>query len=308
MKKITLILGLVLWAVVSTYAQCCSAGNPVDSDMNRGVVGKKSLIVGLSYKQSYSDTYYEGNSISDYKYIDESGFQFSSLNLTYGLTPRLTLKGEMGYFFSKSQTFNVGNYQRKAFGLADAEVGLKYTAYQNENHDLQIAGAFNLKIPIGVFDQVYNNVKLPIDIQPSSGSFRYHAGILIYKSFLENRFSIFSYNAIEIAQRIQSERHPDYKYGNLYMFSLAGSYKLMKQLSVSMQLRNEIREKAADKGKVLNSTGGSVWFVAPELSYMFFNTWTASANINLPVLKNMNGIQLTNKYAIGFSIRKNIHF
>ncbi|MBI9034000.1 MAG: transporter [Bacteroidales bacterium] len=308
MREIILLVGLLVAYCFSASAQCCSAGNPVDSDVNSGLLGKKTLVVGVSYKQSYSDTYYEGSSKSDYVYFKNSGFQFSSLNLSYGITPRLTVKAEMGYFFAKSQTFYYADYSRKSYGLADAELGLKYTAYRSKKGDFMVAGAFNLKIPVGEFDRKFDNVRLPIDIQPSSGSFRYHLGVLFYKSFSNNKWALYSYYAAEFAQRIQSERISDYKYGNFYISSYAVNYKISKKLSTSLQIRGELREKAVDKGLISESTGGYVFFVAPELSYSILKDWTASTNVNVPFYKNMNGTQLTNKFAFGVSIKKNIHF
>nr|NQU91107.1 hypothetical protein [Bacteroidota bacterium] len=110
MKKVSLLFAIFLFCSVNTisYAQCCAAGNPITADGSASGGGKKILQVQALYKHSYSDAYCEGSNKSDYEYIDYSFFDFTSLHLAYGVTQRLKLSFEIGYFFSKAQTFVFG--------------------------------------------------------------------------------------------------------------------------------------------------------------------------------------------------------
>jgi len=291
----------------STYAQCCAAGNPITADGSVGGGGKKVLEIEALYKHSYSDTYYEGNSKSDYEYIDNSSFDFTSLRFSYGISNRLKVSADIGYFFSKAQTFVFG-YDRTAHGLGDAVLGVQYNAYKNFSHEFDIFPYGRITLPIGEFDQMNGPVVLPIDIQPSSGSYKYALGCFVSKRYQEGKIAFFVDGSAEFSQRIETER-TNYKYGNLYNFSIYGSYKVLTKITGAVQLRSQIREKASDKnGDLINATGGTVMFVCPQIRYNFVKFWNASLVYEYPFYKNMNGKQLTNKYALTFKISRTINF
>ena len=83
-------------------AQCCSAGAPSNANCSLSDGGKDVLRISLSHAYSYSDKYYNGATKLSKTYID-SYFNYSSLNLSYGLTNKLQLIGDLGYFFNKAQ-------------------------------------------------------------------------------------------------------------------------------------------------------------------------------------------------------------
>ncbi len=310
MKKnvsILLILCFLVAANSKSFAQCCAAGNPITADGSASGGGKKVLEVQALYKYSYSDTYYEGSNNSGYKYIDYSYFNFTSLHLSYGITKRLKVSVELGYFFSKAQTFVFG-FARSAHGLGDGVIGLQYNAYKNLSREIDIFPYTRITLPIGQFDQMSGPVVLPIDIQPSSGSFKYALGCLISKRYLEGKVAFFVDGSAEFSQRIETDR-TNYKYGNLYNASLYGSYKFWKKLTGALQLRGQLREKASDRNEELvNATGGYVMFLSPQIRYNFVKFWNIGFVFEYPFYKNMNGTQLTNKYALTFKLSRTINF
>ncbi len=310
MKKIRLlIVVIILFSFNKTSnGQCCAAGNPICDDGSPGSSGKGFLEATLLYKYSFSDTYYQGDQLSDYTYIKNSHFNFSSLNLKYTLTNKLKITADIGYFIDKTQKFSFGDFERKAFGLGDGSLGLQYSLFKQSERLFNIFPSVKMVFPIGQFDQVDGVVLLPIDIQPSAGSFKYNSGIAFSKRFENSKFALFSSNSIEISQRIETNR-TNYKYGNLYNFALSGSYKFTNKLSGSLMVRSQHREKASNsKGEEINATGGHVVFVAPQLKYLLFDNWNTSISWEQPVYKNMNGKQLTNHYAFSVRISRAINF
>lgn len=303
-----LLLAIVLLSFQhGAKAQCCSAGNPISGDGSAGGTGKNMLEVALYYQHSYSDTYYNGTHKSDYKYIDNSFYDFTSLKLDYGLSRRVKLGAEIGYFFSKAQVFNFG-FDRNAYGLGDLVLGVQYYAYRNPKRNIDIFPSFDLTLPVGRFDQMDGVVVLPIDLQPSSGSFKYKAGLLVSKRYMEDKLAFFVSGMAEFSQRINTDR-TNYKYGNLYQFSFYGSYKIFRQLTGAVQVRGQIRERASDSNKeTLQSTGGQYIFISPQLRFNFLKSWNLTAVFDIPVFKNTNGNQLTNKYAVSIRLSKVFHF
>ena len=310
MKRLVTLVLAATTAVFWTFdasAQCCAAGNPITADGSAGGGGKNILEVQALYKYSFSDTYFEGSTKTDYKYIDYSSFDFTSLHLAYGITDRLKASFELGYFFSKTQTFAFG-YDRKANGLGDGVIGFQYNAYKNQGKQLDLFPYVRFTLPIGVFDQMNGPVVLPIDIQPSSGSFKYLVGALLSKRFAEGKVAFFLDGSAEFSQRINTER-TNYKYGNLYNVSLYGSYQVIDNLIVALQLRDQVRDKASNRNnEQINATGGHVMFLIPQLRYTFFTFWDASVLYEYPFFKSMNGKQLTNNYAITLRVGRTIKF
>lgn len=302
-------LGLLLSIFISydSMAQCCAAGNPVSDDGSAGGVGKKILEVGALGTYSYSDIYYKGNQKSDYEYIDYSYFLYSNLSLAYGITDKLKVTTEIGYFFAKAQYF-VFNQSRNATGLGDMVLGVQYLVYQSTDKEFNVFPRFKITLPIGVFDKEDGSVILPIDIQPSSGSYKYQAGLLFSKIFMNGKLAVFFDNSFEYSQRIITDR-TNYKYGNLYNNSIYAGYRFFPKLTLALQLRSQYRDKASDKNKeLINATGGHVMFIAPYVRYNFWKTWNISLRYDYPFYKNMNGTQLTNNYTVSLRISKNFNF
>ena len=292
---------------IQADAQCCAAGNPISADGSPGGTGKNMLEVSLLYLHSYSSIYYEGHQKTDYKYIDYSYFDFSSLRVSYGITKRLKVRAEIGYFFSKAQSFDFG-YDRKANGFGDMILGVQFNVYQNTPLAIDIFPSFDFTLPVGKFDQMNGPVVLPIDIQPSSGSFKYNAGLLVSKRFMNGKFATFLSGNAEFSQRINTER-TNYKYGNLYNISLYGSYTFLRNFTTALQVRTMIRDRASDNNKEkINATGGTYLFLTPQVRYTFFKYWSVGFLFEYPIYKYVNGKQLTNDYAFSFRFSRNINF
>lgn len=288
-------------------AQCCAAGNPISDDGSASGGGKKILEAGVLGTYSYSDIYFTGNEKSDYEYIDYSYFLYSSANLAYGITDKLKVSAEMGYFFSKAQYF-VFDQSRNATGLGDLVLGAQYLVYQHCEKQFNIFPRVKVTLPIGTFDKVDGNVILPIDIQPSSGSFKYQVGLLFSKLFVQGKLALFFDNSFEYSQRIETER-THYQYGNLFNNSLYAGYKVLPKLTLALQWRSQYRDKASDKNnEEVNATGGHVMFIAPYVRYAFWQTWNVSFKCDYPFYKNMNGTQLTNNYAMTLRLSKTFDF
>jgi hypothetical protein len=165
-----------------------------------------------------------------------------------------------------------------------------------------------MKFPVGVFDQEVNNVKLPITIQPSSGSFRYLANIYINKAFKNPKWNLGFFGSFEYSQLINSENFY-YKYGNRYLFSVIGSYKVAKAFNLGLEIRSENRGRSTrENNQVVESSGYNIVYAIPHLSYSFFNHCLLSLNAELPVFRYYNGIQLGNKFSVSASLIYTLSF
>lgn len=315
MKSITFLIFAIILIVMQneSFAQCCAAGNPVSSNCSVMENGKNVLGVTYSHIYSLSNTYYNGIESLDKKYI-ETEFNFSYISLSYGLSNKLRILADVGYFFNKTQNFVNQGYNRYAQGLGDLNIGISYDTYQSDDKEFNISQTARLTLPVGVFNQVFDGIELPIDLQPSSGNYKYNLGIMFSNRFGNSGFSLYSINSFELSQFIETSTSM-YKYGNLYNLSLISAYQILDELSSRLQLRCEIRDKALNESKnqpnqysYINATGGLIAFVSPQINYTIAKAWTVSCQFNFPFFKNVNGEQLTNKYSIQGSISKSFNF
>jgi len=287
-------------------AQCCAAGNPSSDGGSLGLP-KNSLSLSASFIHSYSDTYFIGNQVSDENYWKSSKFDFSLVAINYGLTEKIQISTEIGYFIDKMNHNLVAIsdtiINKKASGLGDATIGIQYHLFSNKQQMLNIAPMVKLTLPVGQFDQMDGNIVLPIDIQPSSGSYKLNTSLLITKGFFGSKFSASSFLSAEFSQEINTDR-TNHKYGNLYTASFNVNHKTSDKLSTGLGLNYQHRKKAINSGNIIEASGGTYIRVQPKISYYLKNNYSINTAINIPIYRYVNDYQLTNKYNFVFGINK----
>ena len=295
---------MLLLSVASSnlYAQCCAAGTPnTDNSLANGT-GKNVLALSIASQYSYSDQYFRGNQKYESNYLKDSYFHFGSFRASYGISDRIKMVLDLGYFFSKAQTLERNNYFRESKGLADVGISAVYRASISKN--LQISPIARITLPFGQFDQKYGPVILPIDLQPSAGSLKSSAGLFASYKIREDWF-VSMLGTYEISQKIETE-YTSYKYGGLTNARFMTDYYLNDNISAGIQAWYQLREKAQDENEeLLNATGGQVLFLCPTLSYSY-KTWMLATRYERPVYKNMNGTQLTNKHRFALRLTRSI--
>lgn len=303
---ILLLLFIPLFSTIEVNAQCCGAGNPLNSFGDVSGIQRKTFQISPYYKYSYSDQYYEGTKKAKVS-PDKMFYNFASIDMAYALSYRLSIHGQVGYFINKTKLYNVEGWNdMTGHGLGDAELNLKYSVIRNVIKKIELTPSIGVKLPIGVFDQEVEDVKLPISLQPSSGSLKYNASVFMSKRF--KKYSISFKAFAEYANRIKSQNF-DYKYGNLYVLSVYGSYIITRKLNTIVQLQYENRDKAMrENSQIVESSGGQVLYLIPQLNYTIIQDLAVSLNAFIPVYRYMNGIQIANKYSVSLRITKSFNF
>jgi hypothetical protein len=194
----------------------------------------------------------------------------------------------------------------KGYGLGDAELSVRYAIIKRILKRFDVIPGIGVKLPVGVFDQEIEDVKLPISLQPSSGSFKYNVNVFVFKGI--NKHSVSFRAFAEFANRIQSQNF-DYKYGNLYILSAYGSLSINKKINLLSQIRYEYRENSVrENQQIVESSGGQVLFFIPQINVMPTESLGISLYADIPLYKYMNGTQLSNKYALAFKVFKSFNF
>lgn len=296
--SICLIVGCIYQHPVQ--AQCCGAGNPISVSNADNNVKKKHLQFTVDYRHSMADTYYEGSHSSDFDFpgkIRKAKYDFMNLGVGYGITKRLTLQAQLGYYIQKSEDYKLAIFpDAKASGIGDLSLTASYAAYQNLQKGIEVVPFLMVKFPVGKFDCENAGVKLPISMQPSSGSYKYAGGVYFYAN-LSKHWYITSYNLYEYAQRIQSTNF-DYQYGGLLYLNAASYYKANKSFSVGLQLGYEYMGRAKSDKEILVGTSYQNLKLTPQILYKLNRQIQLIYMVDIPVWRKVEEIQMSNKWAI----------
>jgi hypothetical protein len=292
----------LLFSVLFTapaFPQCCSTGSPVGASTNVGVIPRNTLRFIVAYRYSYSDTYYQGNSkTSENVALSYANYNFTGLTLGYGITRRLTLEADFGYFFNKTQQFKKIDYAETGYGLSNGGVTLKYGFYIKPAKAIELMAGAGFRYPFTTTPQSKDGVQLSPDVQPSTHAFGLSGLFFFSKGWPELTLRLFSINKYDY-------NFPDkdnYKYGNILMNSVFVSKKIVKNLFGILQLRSEYKTQDTYEGEKRLDTGYLLFTLTPQVSYAIAGKWNVSVLYDLPVYKDYHGKQLTPKFSFAVSL------
>lgn len=237
-------------------AQCCGAGNPISTAQGDAVMKKGQMQFMLGYRHSVSDRYYEGSHSTSMDFpgkIRNSGYDFVDLSVSYGITKRLTVGATVGYFIDKTEDYVSEIFPDvKSSGFGDLGLRINYTAFRHVRHGIEITPFVMVKLPVGKFDCEADGIKLPLAMQPSSGSFKYSLGLSA--SYNVNSWMYMTtFNQFEYSQRIKSKFF-DYQYGPLWNLNIAITARAIHNIHAGIQLGYENKGKAKDDGLILDGS------------------------------------------------------
>lgn len=311
--RISFILFFVLVTFFSpgnAISQCCSAGSPIGGDGSADGLNKKELRILASYKYSLSKVYFHNDYEADVQSVDKSFFDYNMLSATYGLLTRISLHTEFGYFIDKAQLLTIQNKHEeiRSHGLGDWAFNVRYTAIKTVKPISQLVISGGMKFPVGVFNEDINGVTIPVSLQPSSGAFKFNAGVFYFRKRPDRKLSWNSLFLFETSNTI-NKGYLIYKYGNFYLFSVAGGYNVNNNFSCNANLKLEWRGRDKRESDIkIESSGSKIIYINPQLNYSFKNNWSLLFFADFPVYKFMNGYQLTNKFSFQVGIRKSFSF
>jgi hypothetical protein len=309
------IMAFILVVSNDLLAQCCSPGNPIGGTFAPGQTQKGMLQLFLNYKYGYAGEYFDGAEPAESQFIKNGNYNFIGANMALGISTKLSLEADAGYYLNKTQYFNDGIIppEMVGIGITDLNVGLKYNFYRNNNADWEITGGGGIKIPLGSYDQMYKGGTLTRDLQPSTGSFDFFANLFIYKGYVDIGLRFFVVSRFEL-----KSMNPDmYRYGNFFSNSFFTSYSLSPNWLVLLQFRHELRWRdsrpdtgtgiPADNGReMVIPSGSQKIFVIPQVTYLVNRVWDFSALLDLPLYQYYNNKQLSTTYAVTLSIHHTI--
>jgi hypothetical protein len=295
---------MVILSASQVSGQCCSAGNAFTGADHGPGLEKGDLAISILSKYSESAQYYLGDQKSDFGDIREASLLYSELAIQYGIDGRLSLKADIGYFFFKREDYkndNAPDAIGKGFG--DSKISLHYMLIRNNDKHHFLRASLGASLPSGVFDQQLNNIRLPLTLQASSGSWKI-LGSLVFSKDQSAKTSWAASLHYETSLPINSHFF-HYQYGDVFAISGGAQYKWRKNVHASLMARAQVSGRATRDGAVLiESTGGSIFYLVPELRLRVLGQYNFIAGIELPVYKHYNGVQLSHSYALQIKISR----
>jgi len=303
-----LLCGVLLSALISIaedgMAQCCSTGSPVGASTHVGLVNKNTVRAITFYRHSFSDIYYEGSKPSDDEtdMSDNAHYDFTGITLEYGLTHRITLQADAGYFINKVVNFhNPLLTDHNGRGMANGTLMLKYGLYVDPVREVEITAGVGLKFPFSRQPATAENGSLlQLDARPSTNAFGFTGSLLLSKEFAPLTMRTFMLNRFEY----NGFNVNDYQTGKLLATSLFVSKKIARRFFGIVQLRNEIHGKDVQDGENEVNTGYHLMVFTPQISYVVAGLWNVSLLYDVPVYKNYKGKQLTPQYSYAISLSR----
>ena len=287
------------------YSQCACAGGasiggatPVGSASNIGVLKKHALRFNLLFKHSYG----EGTYSHDIK-LDEGDYHsfssdFLSFTAGFGLSEKLTLEAELGYFADKTLEYWYAEPGSREI-LSESRSGLshisllgKYNLYHDIEENFEFTAAGGIKAPLSFPDDIDL-----FHIHPSTRAYSFILQSFLYKGFEDYESHLFLINRFEY----NTKNDLEYKYGSALYTSLIGAKELFEDFLGIIEIRNEYRQYDEYGGKRNDDSGGFLFFLSPQLNYTA-GSWNFSAVFDIPFYNYYFGEQLANKFSVGLNM------
>jgi hypothetical protein len=278
----------------NSSGQCLSSVSPVGGTDNLLVQEKNTLRIISFYKYGQGTQYYENNKHSDFDLIRKAYYNYLSTIVGYGVSGKFTAELETGYFFNKTQIYELEpEYLLSGKGFSNFVLTGKHSLFSEPVKRIFLTGAAGIKIPSSRNPQLVNNVEIPVEVQPTIGACGFVANLTFVKENSESGIRYFIISRMET----NAENKKKYKLGNSFFNSFYISKHLMfpwlkGDWTTIFQLRNEIRGYDKINGNKKSSSGSFLFFVAPQVNYVLNETWNISAMLDIPFYQNFNGTQL----------------
>ncbi|MBI1835895.1 MAG: hypothetical protein HYR91_01380 [Flavobacteriia bacterium] len=313
MKKLLFFLSFC-FASQSILAQgCCSGGSasPIAGGTSQGVLNEKQVEIATNFQYLSSNKFYAQDRdttpmfrrlYSDYAYF----------RLAYGLSSKLTISLESGYYINRTVIWPEKNITRTS-GIADIIIFPRYQVYYkcSEKKKTEFTLGLGYKIPIGSHDDstifytdptsgknYYQTAPPTVQLTNGANDFIFYS--FFFNSYLKKNFRVFA-NSIYVHKGWNSLGQ---KFGDYASISVFFGKTIFKRLGLTAQIKGEWvgrmkTDKLIDMVAYYNvypaSTGNRKVFIVPQISYSYKNL-TVYALSEIPLYQYLNGSQVGSQY------------
>lgn len=306
------------------YSQgCCSggSGSPIAGGASQGVLQERQIEISPNYQYTGTNKFMVGDRDTA-KLFDYLHTNYLYLRLAYGVSDKLTMSVESGYFFNKTQYGLQKSDTMASLGIGDLVLFPRYSIYTRNTEKTRTEFTLGLgyKIPLGkyndstlVFTDPFTGQKYyttsPPTVQPTTGSQDFIFYGFFYRAYPEKKFKTFA-NILYIKKGWNALGQ---KFGDYASVGLFAGRTFFEKLGVTLQVRGEWvdsmkYDKNIDMLALYNidvkSAGSKKIFFVPQLSFTHKN-FTFYGLTEIPLYQYLNGTQVASRvqYTSGISYR-----
>lgn len=319
-----LLLMLTLYTRTTISAQgCCSggSGSPIAGGASQGVLFEQQAEVAVNYLNTNTHRFFKGDQRID-KLFDRMSTNYLYLRFAYGVSKKLTMSVEAGYFLDKTQIGLKSVDTFHASGPGDLILFPRYTVYSKntEKHRNEVTIGMGYKIPLGACDDstlIYTNPTTgkksytisPPTIQTSSGAHDLIFYGFFFRGYPAIQFRVFA-NVLYINKGWNKLGQ---RFGDYASVGLFASKTLYRKIGITLQLKEEITGKMQYDKNVdmlayynvdVHSTGNHKLSLVPQISYTR-KKLTVYSLTDIPLYQYVNGTQVGSAFqaTVGMSYR-----
>jgi hypothetical protein len=310
----------------NSTAQCCGGGggSPIAGGASQGVLLEHQMEFNSNFQFINTERFLTGD-IIDTSFSEKFMSKYIYTRLAYGLSKKLTISIETGYWINKSQILydQLINDQPLKFsssGIGDLIIFPRYDIYKKSKNAIstELTIGLGFKIPIGSYEDSlkiedsFGDYYIPniLSVQNSSG-----ANDFIFYSFFFRGNSIKKLNFFANAIYIKKGWNPlGEKMGNYASIGLFASKTIFKSLGISLQLKGEwldqmelndfIRLNAPPRNDP-DATGFRKLQLVPQVSYNIKGRFTFYLSSEIPLYQYLFKTQIgsQNQVLLGIAYR-----
>ncbi len=307
---------------------CCSggSGSPMVGGVSMGVLQNRQFDIGESFQYFSSSKFFAGSKDTFSGNVSSLKTSYLYSRIGYGISQKLTLYVEAGYFLNKTETGydkERPDYKKNSSGIADLIIFPRYDVYDktDDKTHTEVTLGLGIKLPLGnyhdsttVYVDAVSGQKLktvsPPTVQTTTGSNDFIFYGFVFREYKKKKFRVFA-NGTYIRKGYNGMGE---KFGDYASMGLFVSKTFLRKLGLTVQLKYEwIDRMAVDpnidyqaKGISIDpySTGSKKISLVPQMSYPY-KSFNFFALYDLPLYQYLNGMQIGSQYMVtaGFSYR-----
>jgi hypothetical protein len=314
MQKLIVIISFLI-SLNNTFAQgCCSGGSasPIAGGTSQGVLNENQLEIAPNFQFTQSNRFLSKN-MDTTPTIKNLSSDYLYLRVAYGLSEKLTMSVESGYYLRRKQIGLEAFDSIQTSGIADLIIFPRYEIYKKTTERKRIEAVLGLgiKIPIGshedstvFYTDPFTNTNYyqisPPNVQPTNGSNDFIFYGFFLNKYIKKEIRLFA-NSVYVRKGWNSLGQ---KYGDYASMSLFAGKTFFKKLGVTLQMKAEwIGQMKTDKMVDMiafyniypESTGSRKVFIAPQISYSY-KSFTIYGLSEIPIYQYVNGSQIASQF------------
>jgi hypothetical protein len=304
-------------------AQCCGGGggSPVAGGSSQGVLLEHQMEINTNLQYIHTTKFFSGDE-RDTNYLDSYSSNYSYTRLAYGLSKKLTISLEAGYWLDKTEVGKNKSVTYQSKGIGDLIIFPRYNIFNIEkNHKkTELTVGIGFKIPLGTYndssyivskDPFLDNyyVTKPLSVQTSSGSQDF-----IFYTFLSRTYSFYNFRLFANMLYVKKGWNPiGEKLGDYTSIGLFAGKTFFDKLGITLQLKGEWIAKMKLNETIMLykypnydplATGSKKLFFVPQISYNY-KGFVIYALSEIPIYQYVTKTQIASQFqtTIGLSYR-----